>query len=82
MRFPWRNQLAYVLLGVALLQYVLSGFALLPTLSAMSGGSGFSPIQEIDIIVRWLTAPVTIIGWAAVVEYLSRIADALQRRPH
>ena len=76
MRFPWRNKLAYVLLGVALLHYVLGGFSLLSNLNATL----LPPGQKVEIIIAWLTGPVTIIAWAAVVEYLSRIADALQRR--
>ena len=73
MRFPWRNKLAYVLLGVALLRYVLSGFVRFSNLNALRG-------QEMGVVIGWLTGPVTIIGWAAVVEDLSRIAEALQRR--
>jgi hypothetical protein len=80
MRFTWRNKLAYVLLGVALLHYVLGGFSLLSNLNLMRGGGDLTRGHEIQIIIKWLTAPVTIIAWAAVVEYLSRIADALQRR--
>jgi hypothetical protein len=80
MRFTWRNKLAYVLLGVALLHYVLGGFSLLSNLDLMRGGGELTRGQEVQIIIAWLTAPVTIIAWAAVVEYLSRIADALQRR--
>ena len=76
MRFPWRNKLAYVLLGVALLHYVLGGFSLLSNLNM----SLLPQAQKIEVIIAWLTGPVTIIAWAAVVEYLSRIADALQRR--
>ncbi|MEZ5959157.1 MAG: hypothetical protein R3C30_01850 [Hyphomonadaceae bacterium] len=76
MRFPWRNKLAYMLLGVALLHYVLGGFSLLSNLNM----SLLPQAQKIEIIIAWLTGPVTIIAWAAAVEYLSRIADALQRR--
>jgi hypothetical protein len=80
MRFTWRNKLAYVLLGVAALHYVLGAISLLSGLNLMRGGGELTRGQEIQVIIGWLTGPVTIIAWAAVVEYLSRIADALQRR--
>ena len=78
MRLAWRNKLAYALLGVALLQYMLTGFELLPSLSALRAQLPVS--QQIQLLVGWLTGPVTIIAWAAVVEYLSRISNAMERR--
>ena len=81
MRLTWRNGIAYMLLAVAVGQYVISAPWYLAQLAAERSPDAVAPAQSsLSLIVGWLALPIPIIGWAAVVEYLSRIATVLQKR--
>ena len=81
MKFTWRNKVAYVLLAAAVVSYALSIPLLAQQLElARSPEASDAFYNSIAAFVSWLSAPIYLIGWAAVIEYLSRIAEALQRR--
>jgi hypothetical protein len=80
MRLAWKNGVAYLLLALALAQYIISAPVYLGQLQYFRAPDGIGEGRSVFMFtMTWLTAPVYIISCAAVVEYLSRIASALQR---
>lgn len=80
MKVSWRNPVAYFLLAAAAASYLLSIPAYLEQLAMMRDPEAYQPRQSsFALIIAWLTNPLYLVGWAAVVEYLSRIATALER---
>jgi hypothetical protein len=76
----WKNGVAYALLALAAVQYLTSAPVYLGQLEAFRGPYGVEDSRSwFTLALAWLTGPVYVIGWAAVIEYLSRIASALQR---
>lgn len=78
----WRSNIARVFLIVAAIAYAASAWAMYRyfTGGAIEGiPEGDRIGVEFSMIFYWLTAPLEIVAWAAVIEYLSRIAPALRR---
>jgi hypothetical protein len=80
--FTWRSTIAKTFVGVALVLYIVIGIA---TLSYFQSGQDIAPgVPEdqrfqyiLQIAFNWAVWPLEFIAWAAVIEYLSRIARAL-----
>jgi hypothetical protein len=82
MKFTWRNRIAYLLLFAAATYYVISAPLMLQQLEhARSPETVDRYHATLSAFLGWLVGPTYIIGWAAVVEYLSRIAAALAKEP-
>jgi len=82
-RRGWRSTVAKFFLLVALATYVLSAWAAYQFLSRggldsleLPAGQGLNMASQ--IVFYWLTAPLQFVAWAAVIEYLSRIATSLR----
>jgi hypothetical protein len=80
----WHNGLAKFFLVIAGLAYVISAWALFRFMvGGGAEGLGVPDQNQIELtfsmIFYWLTAPLEIVAWAAAIEYVSRIADALGR---
>jgi hypothetical protein len=81
MKLSWRNGVAYLLLAGAVAQYILSAPFLIQQLGSGQALEETLPMgDKLGALVAWLVGPAYLIGWAGVVEYLSRIADAMQRK--
>jgi hypothetical protein len=82
-RFAWRSTLAKVFLGIAAFAYAMSAWAVWRFFTERSVteniAAGTSTEFVFSLIFEWLTGPLYIVGLAAVIEYLSRIAAALHR---
>ncbi len=83
--WPWRNPVANALLVVAALAYLASGLAAWSyTERGVVGALEMAHEQRAELIVYlwfyWLTNPLQIIAWAAVIEYLSRISAVFSTR--
>ena len=79
----WQSNIAKAFLAVAAIAYVASAWAMYRYFTgaglegtALSAGDRIG--MEFSMVFYWLTAPLEIIAWAAVIEYLSRIATALR----
>lgn len=78
LQIAWRNPLALLILTFGLAQYAFSGAAWIDYYQAEL--PEFQVHQSIWLSIgSWLTEPTPVIALAAIVEYLSRIASALQR---
>jgi hypothetical protein len=79
--WPWQSGIAKAFLVVALLAYVASAWSAFRWFNGGAHLAGEESSLEVTIglVFNWLTAPLQLVAWAAGIEYLSRIAAALQR---
>jgi hypothetical protein len=80
--WPWRSTVAKVLLLVAATTYAVSAWAALQYFTSGQAALEMPADQRVSftvsMIVYWITAPIEVIALAAGIEYLSRIASAIQ----
>lgn len=74
MQITWRNRLALLILALGLVSYLASGIAWIQYY-ALPEVAGREP--ALSAFSNWLAGSIDFIVFAAVLEYLSRVAGAL-----